>query len=105
MLHGAKGAGKPLYDSWIIGCLPFPQERLPTFYRAFPGIGNIKVIRDPAPAALRIKDSNAFAAPPDPASKDPVPNGKRCNSRRIWPLGINQKLLVKPAFVIVAGRG
>ncbi|MCB5555576.1 hypothetical protein LIQ17_06525 [Blautia wexlerae] len=68
------------------------------------GVGHIKIIFEGIPAPFRVKYRNAFAVLVDPTLEQPVPCVKLCNGNRIGALGIDQKLLIKAAFVISAGR-
>ncbi|HGM3962376.1 TPA: hypothetical protein ACKOII_000959 [Clostridioides difficile] len=69
------------------------------------GIGNIKVIFEVIPATFRVKHRYAFAVLIDPPFKLPVPSFKSGYSGSIGALCENQKLLVKAAFIVSAGRG
>ncbi|MCM1215223.1 MAG: hypothetical protein NC548_11970 [Lachnospiraceae bacterium] len=72
---------------------------------AFVGIGNIKVVHQPLAASVHILEyGDTPRSPVDPSAEAAVPtlDFKDCGCVRS--LGVNQKLLVKTEFEVVAGR-
>ncbi len=68
------------------------------------GVGHIKVIFEVIPASFRVKHRNPPAVLIDPTLKLLIPRFQSGNGNRIGTLGVYQKLLVKAAFIIAAGR-
>ncbi|MCM0747132.1 hypothetical protein NB459_17585 [Clostridioides difficile] len=68
------------------------------------GVGHVKIIPQRVPASFRVKHRNALAVLIYPPLKEPVPCADFGNGGGVWALGVDEKLLVKAALVIAAGR-
>ena len=97
----AKGVFQRFYDCRFKGCVHSP-DRQRTGKAGFMGIRHIKIeFQDILPVIP--KHSDTFRPPVHPAPKLPVPAVHFKHRRSIRALGIDQNLLVKGAFVVVAG--
>lgn len=70
----------------------------------FVGVGHVKVVPQPV-GTLPVKHGDALGSPVDPPPKPLVPPLHLQNGGGVWPLGVDQKLLVKGQTVIAAGGG
>ena len=67
------------------------------------GVRNIKIELQ-AVLPVITKYGDAFCAAIDPAAKLTVPSLHLKDRRGIWALGVDQNLIIKGTFVVIAGR-